>query len=295
MRILLAGHEGYVGAGLLAYFRRSHQVLGWGRKEDLLELDAATLERERIELVVNCAAVIDRETAAFEAGSPSDRVNVGGARRLAELLRGTGIGWFQISTREVFGPVYGPGDVLDGPAGKRPAFLVEDDRPFDPRNAYAKSKLIAELVAESHARCNVIRLSTCYTDLDHPRGGWVLKLIKAALRGEAAPVTADGRQFRDPLHCDDLGRLIEELAARGAYGHKLNAGGGPENVISLRELLELAVPGARVSAQPGGDHGFAFSNRRASELGWAPRVRVRERLPVLVANARAGLARSLPA
>ncbi|MFI5360593.1 MAG: NAD-dependent epimerase/dehydratase family protein [Elusimicrobiota bacterium] len=290
MNVLLAGHEGYVGSGLFAYFRGRHRVVGWGRREDLLSLTPAILAREKIDVVVNCAVLMDRAVAPYAIDGPTDWVNVEGARHLVRILKGTSIGWFQISTREVFGPVYGPRDAVARGRGDRPAFLVGDDRPFAPETVYAKSKLMAELISESHPRSNVVRLSTCYTDFDHPRGNWMTKLIKAALTGRPAPLTRSGRQFRDPLHCDDLGSLIEALAKKNIYGEKLNAGGGRKNILSVREFLDLVDRKASVEKISGGDYGFAFDNRKASRLtGWKPAIMIRDRIATMIENVRRGL------
>ena len=51
MNILLIGHEGYLGRGLLSYLSREHRVVGWDKKEDLFQLDASVLARENIEVL----------------------------------------------------------------------------------------------------------------------------------------------------------------------------------------------------------------------------------------------------
>ncbi|MBI4424304.1 MAG: sugar nucleotide-binding protein [Elusimicrobia bacterium] len=289
MRLLLAGHRGYVGSGLFSYLSSRHQVTGWSRREDLLALTPKALARRRVDAVINCAVETDRESPGFAVDSPSDRVNVEGARHLARVLKGSRVAWLQISTKDVFGPVFGPADVVTRAGGYRPKRLVDDEQPFAPATLYGKSKLIAEFFSESHPRSAVIRLSTCYTDFDHPRGNWMVRMLRAACAGRPVPVTRDGLQFRDPLHADDLGRLIERVLARRFFGEKVNAGGGPENVISLLEFVRLAAPGAKLRRLPGGDWGFAFSNRKLrSRLGFTPRVSLRERIPALAANVARG-------
>lgn len=289
MNILLIGHQGYLGSGLHAYLAPRHPVTGWGSRENLFSLSAAVLARESVEVIVNCAVRMDRISTAYQIPSPSDEVNVGGARHLASILKGSDILWFQISTKDVYGPVYGPGSILKVKAGYRPRFFVDDDRPLAPETVYAKSKLMAEFVSQSHARSNVIRLASCYTDFDHPRGNWVVNMIKAALDRRPVPVARDGRQFRDPLHVDDLGRLIERMAERNIVGQTLNAGGGRRNLVSIREFLHWVDPEARMEKIAGGDYGFAFSNRRARRLaGWSPRILFRERVVAIAENVRLG-------
>src|SRR5450432_178578 len=142
MNILLIGHEGYLGRGLYSYLSRDHHVIGWDKKEDLFQLSAAFLAQERIELLINLSVVADRQSKVFLADAATDRVNVGGARHLATILKGTGLGWIQMSTREVLGPVYTLNDVTQSGDDYRPKFLVAEEAPYAPSNFYGKSKIM---------------------------------------------------------------------------------------------------------------------------------------------------------
>jgi nucleoside-diphosphate-sugar epimerase len=194
-----------------------------------------------------------------------------------------------MSTREVLGPIYTEADVVQVDGDYRPKFLVNEGAPYSPGNFYGKSKIMAEFISESHPKSSVIRLTTCYTDYDHPGGNWMVALVKAAVNGRPVSLTRGGRQFRDPLHIDDLGRLMEAIHSSNAWGEKFHAGGGDANMISLLEFVLTANPGVKVEQAPGGDFGFAFDNSKASKMtGWSPRILVRERIPVLVENIRAG-------
>jgi nucleoside-diphosphate-sugar epimerase len=291
MKIALIGHEGYLGRGLLAYLSRRNQVFGWDKKEDLFKMDAAWLARQQIEMVVNLSVVADRRSAIFREGEPTDLVNVGGARHLAKILKGSDITWIQMSTREVLGPVYKRGDVIETQDGFRGKFLVGEDSPYVPFNFYGKSKIMAEFISESHPHSNVIRLTTGYTDYDHPAGNWVVSLVRAAVQGKPVRLTQGGLQFRDPLHIDDLGRLMELLREKKVGGQKIHAGGGDRNMISLLEFVKIANPEVKVETAPGGDYGFAFDISKAAQLtGWEPKILVRERIPVIAGNIRRGIA-----
>jgi len=293
MNIVLIGHEGYLGSGMHSYLSRKHKVFGWDRKEDIFSLNGAYLARENIEMVINMSLALDRHGKMFQVGSPSDEVNVGGARHLAKILKGTDIAWIQMSTREVLGPIYLREDVIETPAGFRGRFLVNEEYPYAPTNSYGKSKVMAEFISESHPNSNVIRLTTCYTDHGNSPGSWVVNLIKAVIKGQPVSLTQGGLQFRDPLHLDDLGRLMELLREKKVYGHKLHAGGGEKNLISLLEFVQIANPAVEVKTVAGGDFGFGFDNRKARELtGWEPTVLVREKIPEIVENIRRELSSS---
>ncbi|MFI5349310.1 MAG: NAD-dependent epimerase/dehydratase family protein [Elusimicrobiota bacterium] len=297
MKILLLGHEGYLGRSLFAFLGRRHEMYGWDQKENIFNLDAAYLSRTGIEVVINMAMIPDRSSGVYQVGAPCDEVNVMGARHLAKILKGTDISWFQISTREVFGnAVYGPKDVIKTKAGYRPKFLLDEGFRYAPINFYGKTKLMAEFISESHPRSNIIRLTTCYTDFNFPGGNWVVQLIRAAVEGRPIPLTRNGLQFRDPLHVDDLGRLIESLIERKIFSEIIHAGGGEKNILSLREFARIAAPKGKIERRPGGDYGVAFDIRKAFRLtGWKPKILVRERIPVIAENIRRGIDRPLPA
>lgn len=290
MKILLIGHEGYLGRGLFSFLSRRHRVIGWDKKEDLFNLDVAFIAREEFEVLINLSVVADRQSKNFQAGAPTDQINVVGARHLAKILKGSEIAWFQMSTREVLGLVYGPQDIIETEAGYRPKFLVNEEQPYAPQNFYGKSKIMAEFISESHPNSNVIRLTTCYTDYDHPAGNWVVSLIRAAVQGKPVSLTQRGLQFRDPLHIDDLGRLMELLCEKKVYGHKLHAGGGNKNMISLLEFVRIANPQVKIEKASGGDYGFAFDISKSTKLtDWEPQIVVRDKIPVIAENIRLGI------
>jgi len=292
MNILLIGHEGYLGRSLFAYLSRTHRVVGWDKQEDLFQLNGSILARENIEILINLSVMADVQHKNFEIDTPSDEVNVMGARHIAKILKGSQIGWFQFSTREVLSPIYSPEDVVKTDAGYRPKFLVDESAPYAPRNRYGKSKVIAEFISESHPCSNVIRLSTPYNDNYHLSGGLMLQLIKTVVEGRPVTLTrGGGEQFRDPMHTDDLARLMLQLYERKVFGQKIHAGGGEQNFISLREIVQIADPQVKITKAEGGDYGFAYDIRKARELaGWEPRVLVRERIPVIARSIRAQLA-----
>ena len=239
-------------------------------------------------MVINLSVMDSRGSKTFQVDTPAEEVNVMGARHIALILKGSEIAWFQFSTREVLGPVYGPRDVIKTRGGYRPKFLVDESYPYSPQNAYGKSKVMAEFISESHPYSNVIRLTTGYTDNNDIRGGWTLQLLKTVVAGGPVTLTrGGGNQFRDPVHTDDIGRLMEQIHERKIFGETFHAGGGKKNLISLKEFVRIADPKIKIQKVPGGDYGFAFDNTKARKLvGWEPQVLVREKIPVMVKNIR---------
>ncbi len=285
MNILLIGHEGYLGQGLMSYLDHKHNVIGWDKKEDIFKLQSKTLATNNIEAIINLSVAADLTSKNFQVDAPGDTINVEGARHLARILKGSEIFWFQFSTREVFNNIYGLDDVIFTEKGYRPKFFFDENHPYSPQNFYGKSKVIAEFISESHAFSNVIRLTSPYTDFDHTGGGWILRLIKSISKGNPLKLTSGGHQFRDPLHTDDLGLLIELLCQRRVVGEKIHAGGGEKNLVSLREFIELVDKNAYFETTPGNDYGFAFDNTKAFNLtGWKPSILIRDKIPQIVQN-----------
>ena len=290
MNILLIGHEGYLGHGLLTYLSTKHKVIGWDKKENIFNLDASILAKENIELVINLSVMADRGSKPYQTDTPTENVNVMGAYHLARILKGSDITWIQFSTREVLGPVYGPEDVFQTPVGLRPKFLVDETQPYAPINFYGKSKIMAEFISESHPNSAVIRLTTGYTDFNHHGANWVLGLIRSIVKGDPVGLTRGGEQFRDPLHTDDLGSLIELIHQNKAFGEKYHAGGGEANLNSLKEFVLIADSQIKINSVGGGDWGFGFNNSKANMLtGWNPKKNIREVIPVIVQNVSRGL------
>lgn len=289
MKIVLIGHQGYIGIGLNHYLNKNHNVIGWDKEEDIHKLTRDFLDENKIDAIINLAVIDARGSLNYQINTVTEHVTVNGARHLANILSGSEISWFQLSTREVFGPVYGPDDVILSDSGYQPKFLVNEDFPFAPTNFYGKSKLVAEYISESHPKSNIIRLTTGYTDFDNPIGGWIKGLVNGVVNNGEVTLARGGLQFRDPLHTDDLGRLIEQMYVNKIYGQKINAGGGAENLLSLNEFVKLVDPNVKVISSDGGDYGFAFDISKAFKLvGWKPQVLLRDKVPIISENIRTG-------
>lgn len=286
MKILLTGDEGYVGSGLARYLRQSHEVIGWNSQKDVRTLTSSIIKELDIDAVVNCAAVMDRVTPLFKIDSLTDSVNVDGTRALARALKGSNIPLVHISTKDVFGKFYTREDIIEEESAYRPRFRVNDDQPFRPESIYAKSKLMAEFILEDHPQTVIVRLGSCYTDFDHAKGSWIVKVAKRIQAGETVTVSHNGKQFRDLLHVDDLGRLIETILKSNRFGNKINAGGGPENTHSVREVIHMYNPNAEVcESADDGDYGFVFSNKLVQEIfQWQPQILFTERVSTILDN-----------
>ncbi len=123
--------------------------------------------------------------------------------------------------------------------------------------------------------------------------GWVAWFSIAALLNRAITIYGDGKQVRDVLFVDDLCDLYDACIAQidKAQGQAYNVGGGPENRMSLLELvrdLEARIGRelrpAKAAIRPGDQPVFVADVRKAGrELGWAPKTSVASGLERLFA------------
>jgi CDP-paratose 2-epimerase len=136
----------------------------------------------------------------------------------------------------------------------------------------------------------VLRMSCIYGP--HQRGnedqGWVAHFLISALHGRPITIFGDGRQARDLIFVQDL--LDALLAAssneRALAGRAFNLGGGPDNAVSLQEVVGLITelhgeaPQIDWDEWRVADQRWYVSDTRAfGELtGWRPRVGVAEGL-----------------
>jgi CDP-paratose 2-epimerase len=118
--------------------------------------------------------------------------------------------------------------------------------------------------------------------------GWVAHFLIQAIRNAPITIYGDGKQVRDVLYVDDLVEAFLRAEDRLDHiaGHAFNIGGGPDNTISLRELLDYisSAVGRRPSIDQGewrqGDQRWYVSDpsKFGGATGWRPRVSVEEGL-----------------
>lgn len=114
--------------------------------------------------------------------------------------------------------------------------------------------------------------------------GWVAHFIIFSVLNKPLILYGDGKQVRDVLFIDDLARTFE-LAIKNinkTKGKAYNIGGGPENTISLLELLDMLKKfGLKLKYsfddwRPADQKVYISDIRRAREFGWNPRIPPKE-------------------
>jgi dTDP-L-rhamnose 4-epimerase len=165
--------------------------------------------------------------------------------------------------------------------------LVDETTPFDPRNAYASSKVAQEFYAANWARITggsvaTLRYHNVYgpgMPRNTPYAGVAAIFTSALRRGEAPTVFEDGRQRRDFVHVRDVAAATVTACEKHIDGVRaFNVGSGtPRTVGDMAIALAEALQGRRpvVTGQYRlGDvrHITADSSRLRAELSWQPKV-----------------------
>jgi CDP-paratose 2-epimerase len=172
---------------------------------------------------------------------------------------------------------------------------ISEQRPLDFHSPYGCSKGAADQYVLDYARTyglrtTVFRMSCIYgpRQFGTEEQGWVAHFLGAARRGEPLTIYGDGLQVRDVLYVDDLvdAFLLASAHEDEVRGRAFNVGGGPENTLSLLELLEAMratfglTPEVRFAETRPGDQRYYVSDvRELSEVtGFRPKTSVREGL-----------------
>lgn len=276
-RILVTGGAGFIGSNLahrlasegcevvvfdslarpgvaanLAWLFAEHGSRIRHLQADIRDRKAVEHAVQDVAAVFHFAAQVAVTTSLADPRSDFD-INVGGTFTLLDALRRT-----ERQTPVVFAStnkVYGnlddvPLDLIDCAYAPVDAGLcrhgIAEDRPLDFHTPYGCSKGAADQYVLDHARsfglpAAVLRMSCIYGP--RQRGtedqGWVAHFLISAMTDRPISLYGDGCQVRDVLEVSDCvdaylacWRNIDKAA-----GQAFNLGGGPENAVSLRQLI----------------------------------------------------------
>ena len=124
---------------------------------------------------------------------------------------------------------------------------IPESRPLDFHTPYGCSKGAADQYVLDYARSYglpavVLRMSCIYgpRQMGTEDQGWVAHFLMRAMAGETISIFGDGCQVRDVLFIDDAVDAYVQAWSRirDVQGRVYNLGGGPENAISLLQLIE---------------------------------------------------------
>jgi len=156
------------------------------------------------------------------------------------------------STNKVYGENVNKGSVIE--KGSRYVFEekfkkgIAETVPIDlcEHTPYGCSKLSGDLYVQDYGqlyglKTGVFRMSCIYgtRQFGVEDQGWVAWFAIATVLGKPITIYGDGKQVRDVLYIDDLISAFDSFIADDLRQEVFNIGGGPENTISLLELLDL--------------------------------------------------------
>ncbi|MFW6088703.1 MAG: GDP-mannose 4,6-dehydratase [Gemmatimonadota bacterium] len=258
---------------------------------------------ESADLLLHFAAQVAVTTSVADPAHDFD-VNALGTFRMLELVRrsqGKRPAFFYSSTNKVYG---GMEDVATVEGELRHGYVdlpngVPESRPLDFHSPYGCSKGAADQYVRDYARIfglrTVVFRQSCiygYRQFGIEDQGWVAWFVIAAELGRPLTIFGDGKQVRDILFIDDLIGAYDAAwrSIDATSGGVYNLGGGPENAISLLDLLgrlgEIRgeeVPVRYDDWRPGDQPVYVSDIEKArAEFGWEPGIGWRDGVGRLV-------------
>jgi nucleoside-diphosphate-sugar epimerase len=266
MKVLVTGHQGYIGSMLCPTLRaHGHAVVGLDTgyfegcdfldapvavqtiRKDVRDLVAADLEG--IDAVVHLAALSNDPMGQLDP-SLTDAINHQASVRLAGLARAAGVQRFLFSSScSMYG--VGNGEALDEQAS------------FNPVSAYAQSKVdcergVSALASDSFSPV-FLRNATAYGVSPRMRVDLVLSnLVGWAMTTGQIKLMSDGSPWRPLAHIRDISAAMAAAltAPRAAiHNQAFNVGRNSDNyqVRDIAEIVRSTVPGATVTYAGSGE------------------------------------------
>ena len=284
MRVLLTGHEGYIGTVLAPILSAAgHEVVGldsllfatctFGDEptpvptHEMDLRDATPDVLAGVDAVVHLANLSNDPLGNLHPGL-THAVNVDATVRLARLARAAGVGRF----------VFASSCSLYGAAGSG---RVDETAAFAPVTPYGVAKVeaergIAALAGDGFSPV-FLRNATVYGLSPRLRFDLVVNNLTAwAVATGEIRMLSDGSPWRPLVHVEDVARAAlaaVEAPREAVHGEAFNVGRDAENyrVREVAQIVGQEVPGCRVSFADG-----ASPDLRSYRVGFA---KIAERLP----------------
>jgi CDP-paratose 2-epimerase len=318
--VIITGGAGFVGVNVAHYFlnkgcrvvifdnlsrKGCTENLRWLKKTphsqylrvlagDVRSPTSALLgEIEQSDVLFHLAAQVAVTTSVLDPRLDFE-VNAQGTLNMLELVRnsnGQKPVFIYASTNKVYGDMHDIGllETLNSYTYQNLPKGIAETHTLDLHSPYGCSKGCADQYVRDYARIfalkTVVFRQSCIYGIRQfgvEDQGWVAWFVIAAVLGRPITLFGDGKQVRDILFIDDLVTAYE-LAWENidhTSGQVYNIGGGPDNAVSLLDLIaylrEQVDPSLFVSYAPWrpGDQRVYISDitRAKVDFGWQPQV-----------------------
>jgi nucleoside-diphosphate-sugar epimerase len=252
VRVLVTGHEGYLGSVLLPrLIAAGHEPIGLDvglfadcllgpapedvptLRVDLRDVSAEHLTDLRLDAVIHLAALCNDPLGNLNPTLTYD-INHLATVRLALAAKGAGVRRFLFASSC---SLYGAGDT-DG--------MLDESADFAPVTPYGESKVLAErdlaALADDSFSPVFLRNATAYGFSPRLRGDLVVNdLVAHALLTGEVRLLSDGMAWRPLVHADDIASAfiaLLEVERERVHGQAFNVGQSSENYL-IRDVAEL--------------------------------------------------------
>jgi len=265
MRVLITGHNGYIGSVLAPFVQAAgHDVVGLdtflfeggtlfddGNRIDALRMDLRDVQVADLrgyDAVMHLAALSNDPLGDVNPRCTYE-INHIGSVRLARLAKEAKVPRF----------IFASSCSLYGVAGDG---LLTEDAAFNPITAYGESKVLFERdvakLADDDFSPTFLRNSTAYGVSPRLRADVVVNnLMAIAFATGEVLIQSDGTPWRPLVHIEDIARAflcVLQAPREVVHNQAFNVGRTEENyrVRALGALVEQILPGSRVRYAEGG-------------------------------------------